>query len=133
MLQGTCLCGKIRYEVTARPKAMYYCHCAMCRRASGSSFATNMQVPAEAFKVTAGESLLKAYESSPREFRYFCSECGSPMFCRAEVRPGLIAVRCGTLETDPGMRPTVHVFVGFKAPWYEVHDELRQYETWAQS
>jgi hypothetical protein len=59
VLQGTCLCGKVRYEIRGPPQLMYYCHCRMCRKATGTSFATNMLVRAEDFAIVAGQEAVK--------------------------------------------------------------------------
>ena len=127
MMQGTCLCGRVEYEVRGQPQVVYYCHCGMCRKATGSSFATNMLVAEKDFVVTAGASLLKAFQSSPGENRYFCSQCGSPIYSQAEARMGMVSVRCGSLDGDPGIRPTEHIYTASKAPWFEIHDHLLQY------
>ncbi|MCX7514412.1 GFA family protein [Frateuria hangzhouensis] len=107
---------------------MYYCHCSMCRKASGSSFATNMLVNEADFVVRSGEDLVSSHQSSPGEQRYFCSGCGSPLYSRATARQGVISVRCGTLDDDPPVRPTEHFHVGSKAAWFDICDHVRQYE-----
>ena len=86
MLRGSCLCGKVSYAIHGSPEIMYYCHCGMCRKASGSSFATNMLVREVDFVITAGGSLIKAFQSSAGERRHFCSECGSPICSTAHAR-----------------------------------------------
>ena len=98
----------------------------MCRKATGSSFATNMIVRAEDFVVVSGRALVKAFESSPDEYRHFCSECGSPIYGAALTRKGVVSVRCGALDTDPPIRPSVHVYVASKAPWFDICDQLPQ-------
>jgi len=126
-MQGSCLCGKVRYEQRGRPLLMYHCHCVMCRKATGTSYATNMLVRAEEFTILAGGDVLKAYRSSPDELRHFCSACGSPVFSEAEHRGGILSIRCGLLDGDPGIRPAHHLYVDFKAPWDVIHDGLPQY------
>lgn len=103
---------------------MYYCHCSMCRKAGGSAFATNMLVPSDDFVLISGKDCIKGYESSPNEYRYFCSGCGSPIYGQAQVREGLVSVRCGTLDDDPVIRPSAHYFSKSKAPWDEISDNL---------
>ena len=127
MLEGSCLCGRVNYQVKGPQKTMYYCHCSICRKASGSSFATNMLVAAEDFALRSGESFVKGYESSPGEIRYFCSECGSQLFFRGASLEGLVSVRCGSLNQDPGIRPSEHIFTGSKAPWQDILDDLPQF------
>jgi len=126
MIRGSCLCGRVGYEVRGSPQLMYYCHCGMCRKATGSSFATNMLVRSDDFVIVTGRSFLKAYESSPREYRCFCSECGSPIYGEAAARPGSVSVRCGTLDDDPQVRPTVHLHTSSKSPWFDISDQLPQ-------
>ena len=66
MLQGSCLCGGVRYEIRGGVGPSLHCHCVQCRKASGASFTTNASVAAEAFRFVEGESLLGQFESSPR-------------------------------------------------------------------
>jgi hypothetical protein len=105
---------------------MYYCHCGTCRKASGSSFATNLLVLADDFELVSGRELLSAFESSPDKHRYFCSGCGSPVYSQAKATRAIVSVRGGTLEADPSLRPSVHAHVASKAPWFEIGDGLRQ-------
>src|SRR5699024_12170203 len=99
----------------------------MCRKASGSSFATNMLVKAEDLTVTGGADSIKAYQSSVGEYRCFCSECGSPLYSKASARLDKVSVRCGTLDDAPAIRPSMHIHVASKAPWFEVLDALTQF------
>jgi len=116
----------VRFEITRAPKRMLYCHCTQCRRASGSSFATNVLVVPADFKLVAGEEVLGTYESRPGKLRNFCTRCGSPIYNRMADGSGLYSVRAGALDQDPGMRPSVHIWVNFKAPWVELADGLPQ-------
>lgn len=127
MLTGSCLCGTVRYEVRGPAMVMYYCHCGMCRKATGTSFATNMLVRAEDFVLVAGRDAVKPYRSSPDEFRHFCSECGSPIYSEAEHRRGILSIRCGLLNGDPEIRPAHHIYMAFKSPWMVVGDGLPQF------
>lgn len=126
MLGGSCQCGKVRYEIRGAPAVMYYCHCGTCRKATGSAYATNIVVATESFVVSAGQTLLKGFQSSPGKFRYFCSDCGSPIYSHGERTKHIVSVRCGTLDGDPGLRPSVHAYVADKAVWDAIHDDLPQ-------
>ncbi len=128
MLKGSCLCGKICYQVSGPLGPAIYCHCSQCRKASGSSFTTNASVAVDHFRITHGAELLREYESSPGVRRCFCGECGSPIIKRAESSPDSIRLRLGTLDGDPGAKPVAHIFVGSKAPWTELTDGLPQHE-----
>ncbi len=126
MLRGGCLCGAVRYEIRAAPWTMYHCHCGTCRKASGASFATNLVVAADDFVVVAGADALGAWESSPGKRRHFCRTCGSPIFSRGEATKAIVSVRAGTVDGDPGLRPSVHAYVASKAPWTDIRDDLAQ-------
>jgi hypothetical protein len=129
MIRGSCLCGGVRYEVDAPLGPIACCHCGMCRKASGTAFATNASVPRDAFRLVAGTDLVVRYPSSPGRRRCFCRVCGSPLFGEADEMPELVRLRLGLLDDDPQARPGYHWAVEFKAPWWEIHDDLPQLET----
>jgi hypothetical protein len=118
----------VQYQIEGMPTHIYYCHCSQCRRASGSSFATNMLVSEQQFRFVAGESLLRCFQFPAGKYRYSCSVCGSPIFNRSTATSSVLAVRCGTLDAAPGIKPQAHIWVGSKAPWFEISDGLPQYE-----
>ena len=126
MLKGSCLCGGIRYEIAAELKSVSNCHCSQCRKASGASFGTGATIPAASFRFVAGEDLLKQWESSPGKRRCFCGQCGSQILKRNDAHPESIRLRLGTLDTDPGIKPARHIYVGSKAPWVDITDGLPQ-------
>lgn len=124
MIAGRCLCGAVRLEVRAEPRTMLYCHCEHCRRASGSSFATNVLVDPGGVVVVEGEAHVGTYESRPGKLRHFCTRCGSPLFNRMRDGSGPVPVRAGVLDADPGLRPSRHIWVRSKAPWVVLDDGL---------
>jgi len=126
-ITGSCLCGGIRYAVDGPLGPVVHCHCSMCRKATGAAFRTRAAVPSAAFHWRAGESLLARFESSPGEERTFCRVCGSTLVTLFRDRPDEIGLALGTLDADPGVRPWAHVFVGSKAPWYEIEDDLPRF------
>jgi len=130
VLRGACMCGRIRYEIRGRPRWMYQCHCGKCRAGTGTSFATNVIVDADKFRITSGLESLERFESSPRKFRHFCSGCGSPIYSHGEKTKQVVSVRCGTLEDDPGLRVAYHAFTASKAPWVEIRDDCPQFAEW---
>ena len=127
MLDGACLCGKVRYEIAGAPRFMYQCHCSRCRAATGAAFASNVIVDTEKFRITAGKDVLTGFNSSPGKFRYFCSACGSPIYSHGEKTKHVVSVRTGTLRQDPGLRPAYHAFAAYKAPWDSISDDLPQF------
>ncbi|MDD9816198.1 MAG: GFA family protein [Gammaproteobacteria bacterium] len=123
---GSCLCGAVGYEIRGAPLAMYYCHCEQCRKACGSSFATNLAVAEKDFHLVRGAEKLKSFASSPGKKRHFCGGCGSPVFNEMESLPGKVYVRAGTVDGGPEMAPGMHIYTDFKAPWFTILDGLPQ-------
>ncbi len=124
---GGCLCGAVRYEIRGDLAPIQVCHCGDCRKAQGSAFATNIPVAADRFRLTSGETSLRAYESSPGKERVFCTACGSPLFSRVSARPGAVRIRAGTLDADVPARLGFHFFTASKARWWPIGDDLPQY------
>jgi hypothetical protein len=128
MLKGSCLCGGVRYEVDGPLDAPMNCHCSQCRKAHGTAFRSRAGIRAKDFRWVSGERLITWFESSPGNHRGFCRRCGSPLLSRFDSRPDRYGLPLGCLDTDPGARPAMHVFVGSKAPWFEITDTLPRYE-----
>ena len=126
MIKGSCLCRAIRFEA-GEVTFFGHCHCSMCRKAHGAAFATWAGVPAEHFRFVTGADQVKLYESSPGNHRAFCSICGSNAPAKSSDSK-MFFVPAGLFDDDPGARPTVHMFVGSKAPWWEINDRLRQFD-----
>ncbi|MDB6061965.1 MAG: hypothetical protein JWM78_2068 [Verrucomicrobiaceae bacterium] len=127
MLNGSCLCGSIRYEIDGELGQIIKCHCTKCRKASGSAFATNAIVETANFRFVGDQTTLAEFESMPGVIRVFCRQCGSPLLSRRPATPDIIRVRIGTLDSTIAGKPAVHIFVGSKAEWDDINDELPQY------
>jgi hypothetical protein len=127
MIKGGCYCGAVRYEIGGCLLMFAHCHCPDCRKFSGSAFSAILVTESDGFAVVAGEDHLVAFESSPGKRRSFCQRCGCHLFSRAEHRPGMVFVRAGSLDDDPGLRPQCHCWVSAKAPWEDIRDDLPQH------
>lgn len=106
-LEGGCLCGRVRYRLM-RVKSAYWCHCTMCRRASGSAALPWVSVAREDLTFTAGTSAL--FESSPGVTRHFCGNCGSPILFDM-ARESDVDVTIGTLDDPDRVMPTHHIWI----------------------
>ena len=126
MLTGRCFCGAVRYTV---PDAFVYamnCHCSRCRTTTGSAFKPFAGIERAKLTVTQGAEHLQVYGSDLRN-NTLCRLCGSLLY--SVVREGQwVHVTMGTLIDDPTIRPQRHIFVGSKAPWYEINDGLPQHQ-----
>ncbi len=100
----------------------------MCRKSHGAAFATWASVNPDRFRWTSGVGFVEGYESSPGKERCFCKKCSSPLVITDSGKTTEVVL--GTVDGDPGVRPGEHIFVGSKAPWYEIADALPQFEGW---
>ena len=125
-LKGRCLCGRVRYEISGPLLAADHCHCSMCRRQHGAAFATYADFATGDFKWTAGAERLKVYATASGAGWCFCRECGSTLAGTDHGR--VTSVTLGTLDGDPGLKPGCHIFVGSRAGWHEISDDLPQFE-----
>ncbi|MFT5220051.1 MAG: hypothetical protein ACI9LO_000590 [Planctomycetota bacterium] len=126
VIKGGCLCGSVRYEITGPLFNADNCHCSMCRRQHGAAFAAYADFNAGDFKWVVGEGLVKNYQTSAGDGWCFCRECGSSL--GGTDQGNITSVTLGTVEGDPGIKPTTHIFVGSKAAWVEIQDDLAQFE-----
>ena len=119
MIQGTCLCGTLRYEIDGPLTSMMNCHCSMCRKQHGAAFATYAVAPASGFRWIAGEDQVVRYQSSAQGSRAFCRHCGS-VAPGAFPAMGIVFAPAGNLAGELGRHPEGHMFVGSKAPWHAI-------------
>jgi hypothetical protein len=131
VLAGKCECGAVRYSVADEFLHASNCHCSRCRAATGSAFKPFAGIEREKLQITNGaDGLLIVGEETLNDTR--CARCGSLLF--SVVRDGaFVHVALGSLVDAPSMRPTKHIFVGSKAPWFEITDDLPQFEEHATS
>jgi hypothetical protein len=125
---GSCLCGSVKYELRS-PIRMYHCHCSRCRRARGAAHTTNLFAKIDDFAFLEGQELVAEYKVPEAKFFTiaFCTRCGGKA-PRVSRERGVVSVPAGTLDTDPGMRPQAHIYVASKAPWFDIADDLPQYD-----
>src|SRR3954470_18259137 len=118
LLGGKCECGAVRYRVEDAFRYAANCHCSRCRASTGSAFKPFAGIEREKLEVTdATDRLMVVGEPDANHTR--CGVCGSLLF--SVVRDGAyVHVALGSLADDPSIRPAEHIFVGSKAPWFEI-------------
>ncbi|MGH7550010.1 MAG: GFA family protein [Gemmatimonadota bacterium] len=127
-VEGGCLCGAVRYELTGPFLRAGHCHCSRCRRHSGAAVCTQGRVRREDFRLITGEESLRVYRPAEgAAVKAFCVRCGSSLFGGTWPEGPEVSIRLGSVDGDPGIRPQYHTFVDSKAPWDEITDELPQH------
>jgi hypothetical protein len=123
---GGCLCGARRYEFEGDPPHSGYCHCNMCKRATGGAFAVLVQARRDKLRWTEGQPAV--YRSSPIATRGFCPECGSPLFLQYD-NDNLIRVTAGSLDRPEDVRPAGHYGAESRVSWADIGLGLPEEET----
>ncbi len=125
---GSCLCGDVAFEIEGTPVRVMNCHCSRCRRARSAAHGTNVFYSAERLRWTRGQDQVADYVLPGARYfaTAFCRRCGGEL-PRVSGERGVAVVPAGSLDTDPGMQPLAHVFVGSKADWFDITDRLPQH------
>jgi hypothetical protein len=122
-LQGGCLCGAVRFQLTAPFTSAGYCHCTHCQRRTGTGSSVNGRVSRSGFELLQGQELLRAFQPPGGKPKAFCSQCGSALFSGDPDSEDQLAIRLGTLDRDPGVRPTYRQFLASAAPWDPIPED----------
>ncbi len=128
-IPGSCVCGAVHYALTPPFRFFQYCHCSRCRKRTGSAHAANIAVLADQLTFTAGEELVQRFELPATKgwSNAFCSRCGSGMPWRTRNGRAWI-VPSGSLDADPGERPSRNIHFASRASWYTHASELQIFE-----
>lgn len=114
---GQCLCGAVKFSISGEFESFFLCHCARCRKDSGSAHSANLFSTTAKINWVSGESNIKTFRlSGSRHIRSFCTECGSalPVF---QEDPGLLVVPAGSLDSPITIRPNAHICCSSRADW----------------
>jgi hypothetical protein len=128
MLNGSCLCGAIRYTVDAAVSDLRACHCTHCQKSSGGAGTVNAVIPSAAFKLTRGRP--KRYDvkadSGRILYRYFCGECGSPLYSQRANNPDIVVVRAGSFDDAGDMKIGTHIWTKSARSWHHIDPAAKQ-------
>jgi hypothetical protein len=129
-LRGSCLCGGVQFEVTDELGSLRYCHCASCKKLSGSTGTVNGRVASAAIRVVAGDELLRTFQPEEGSSKTFCSRCGSNLFGGGWPESPEVSVRLSAVDTPFEGKPQAHLFVRSVASWETLpEDGLERFET----
>jgi hypothetical protein len=128
-IAGSCLCGAVAFTASLLPRRVVNCYCSLCRRSRAAVFSSTLVVPRETFRWDREEARIRSYAlPSPRRFGTdFCADCGSLVPSTA-ARSETAMVPAGAIDSPLPPLPAVHLYVGSKAPWYEIADSWPQFE-----
>ena len=125
---GGCLCGKVRFRITAEPIAMRLCWCRVCQYLGAGNATVNVVFPSNAIQIEGAPTDFRSIADSGNVMhRRFCPACGTPLFSEAESRPHLIIVRNGALDDTESLKPSATIWVASAPEWAWIDDSLPQH------
>ena len=128
-ITGGCLCGSVRYEISAAPVACVNCHCRTCQKASGAAYLALMFVPASALTITGNYKEYPAIAASGNTvYRAFCPECGTALFGRNSAFSKMRPVTAATLDDPAVFKPEQDMWVADAQPWDMMNPDLPKCE-----
>lgn len=127
-LTGGCLCGAIRYSVSAPLTGLRACHCTHCQKTSGTGASVNAFAPSAGFAITQGtpRRYVDKGDSGRTLHRHFCGDCGSPLYSQRAQNPERVVIRAGSFDALPPMRITAHIWTRSAQPWSHMDDSTEQ-------
>lgn len=123
---GECFCGKVTYQIDAPLRDARSCHCSRCRKIFSAQASAYAEVAPGAFTWLTGEDLLNTFDTGNGFGVRFCGNCGSTM---VGVHQGEVhGVTLGCVNGDPDVEIGMHIFVGSKAAWEKLPENVVQFE-----
>ena len=132
-MQGSCLCGQVRYRVTGPFQSFHLCHCSQCRKSTGSAHAANIFAEARQIEWLSGEDLIKRYTPEKEDVisKCFCSHCGS-LVPYLSLKSGKLIIPAGSLDDDSAIEPVDNIFWADRADWYDAGLQSKKCEQWPE-
>jgi hypothetical protein len=132
MITGSCLCSGVAFAIDGRLTPMQLCHARRCRKFTGSAFSPELAARTSQFRWLRGEELISVYEAPllhepPPLRRAFCRTCGSPLPVPLEGTDYILLL-AGVLDDESATPPFRRIFVGQRAPWDQITDDVPRYD-----
>ncbi|MDP6705245.1 MAG: GFA family protein [Alphaproteobacteria bacterium] len=129
VLTGGCQCGAVRYEVVAKPLALWVCHCRECQRQSASAFGISVIVRSSDVRLVAGE--LKTW-SRPAAKQgtlecSFCPDCGTRVWHGDRDVDDAISIKGGSLDEPVDLGAATHIWTSRKLAGVVIPDGVPRY------
>ena len=128
MITGSCLCGRVEYEVENQFENLFFCHCQQCRKITGSAHASNLFGNPNGFRWLQGQEDVKHFEYPGRQFtNVFCKECGSGLpFLNSDGTK--IIVPAGTLNAEPKFSQQSKIFYEEQTNWCQTSEQTKTFD-----
>lgn len=127
-MNGSCLCGGVKFSFKKFDSSIANCHCSMCRKFSGAAYGTFGTVNSENLNWESGFELIKIFNSSQNAHRGFCSNCGSSIYYRLTSPNAAFEIALGLLETEPTEPVSANIFCAYRPNWPRNVESIQNFE-----
>lgn len=129
-IAGGCLCGQLRFRINDDVGGAGYCHCTDCRHVTGSAFNVSVAAEAADFEIVSGtrKGFTKRADSGNELTRYFCADCGSPLYTASPLQPDAVFIKAGAFDDPAVVKPSHQHWHGSAVAWHEIDPELPVFE-----
>lgn len=127
--KGTCVCGGVRYGLSAEPMALFCCHCTECQTASGSAFVTALRMPYGGVTVLRGEvrPYLRPEADGQKRNVFRCPQCLTALWSERLDSKEYVTVYAGTLDNSATLKPVAHIWTSDAQPWIKLPEDTLQF------
>ncbi|WDE08080.1 GFA family protein [Thalassomonas viridans] len=126
---GSCLCGKVSFEITGEFDNFFLCHCQYCQKDTGSAHAASLFSTSAKLNWLSGQDNIQTFNlPQTRHVKSFCLTCGSAM-PNVQMDGQLLVVPAGSLDVKVSNKPDAHIFVASKANWDDNLENVARMET----
>jgi len=121
MGNAQCSCGAVTLILPGPSRLVVACHCIDCQRRTGAPFSVGAFYPANAVTMCGTtKEYTRTADSGGKVHRYFCPNCGSTLYWKADNLPDMIGVAVGAMADPNHPPPFRSVFEQSKHDWVQI-------------
>jgi hypothetical protein len=116
--RGGCLCGRVRYSYSGRPRTLIACHCLDCQKQTGATNLLTLIGDRTAFTHEQGDVIRYRKTADSGRFADYvrCAKCGVRVWHEPLAAPEYCFIAVGTLDDPSWVVPAAHIWTSRAAP-----------------
>jgi hypothetical protein len=123
MSDARCSCGTLALSLPGPSNLVVACRCTDCQGRTGAPFGVGAFYPVEVVTISGTpKQFTRASASGGKVHTYFCPNCGSTVYWKADNLPALIGVAVGALADPKYPAPVRSIFEQSKHAWVQIDD-----------
>jgi hypothetical protein len=129
MADARCSCGALTLTLAEPSELVVACHCLDCQRRTGAPFGVGAFYPLNAVAISGTPKEFTRDAANGGKVRtYFCANCGSTIYWKADKLPMLIGVAVGALADPNYPAPVRSIFEQWKHNWVQIDGAIERFQ-----